>query len=262
MQEGLQPAKITDRFLAFVLDFVPFVVAYHLSLYILIVRLGRLPNTEAVWQQAFAAWLLLYFLYQAVGNYSGATIGKRLFGIRVVRHDGAGLGFGRSLLRAGGYILSTPLLNLGFLWSLFDRDSRTWHDLLSGSAVVETEAKPPAVALASAFLSLMVLGLIFVSAVWVNIKQASPQDRAAVVKAREGLKVLAAIEEAHKAEHGAYTDDLVALAKASGNVAQFRAAMEKIFHADGFAFVVTDEGYILRARAKDRRRTVVTLQGP
>ncbi|MFH2203985.1 MAG: RDD family protein [Elusimicrobiota bacterium] len=262
MQEGLQPAKITDRFLAFVLDFVPFVVGYYLSLYVLIVRLGLLSNTEAMWRQVFAAWLVLYIAYQVIGNISGGTIGKRLFGIRVVRRDGGGLGIGRSLLRAGGYLVSTPLLNLGFLWSLFDRDSRTWHDLLSGSVVIEVEPKPPAVALASAFLSFMVLGLIIVSNVWLSFKQPSPQDRAAVAKAREGLKVLAAVEEAYKVEHGAYTDDLVELAKTSGDVTKFRGAMEKIFHTDGFVFAVIDDGYILRARAKDRRHTVVTLRGP
>ncbi len=50
MQEGLLPAKITDRFLAFVLDVVPFMVGYHVSLYVLIVQLGHFPNTTAVWR--------------------------------------------------------------------------------------------------------------------------------------------------------------------------------------------------------------------
>lgn len=262
MQEGLLPAKITDRFLAFVLDVVPFMVGYHVSLYVLIVQLEQFPNTTTVWRAAAAAWLVLYFLYQIAGNALTGTVGKRMFGIRIVAPDGTPLGAGRSIVRALGYLLSTPMMNLGFLWSLFDKDSRTWHDLLSGSVVIEEMPKPPIAAFGSAVLSLILIIFFFVGNAMIIIREPSPRDKEAISKAREGLKVLAAIEEAYKVEHGVYTDNLVDIAKASGNVGQFKEAMEHIFHSEGFVFRVTEEGYVLRARAKDRYRTPVMLEGP
>ena len=52
------------------------------------------------------------------------------------------------------------------------------------------------------------------------------------------------------------------LAYPSGDIAQFREAMEGIFDPDGFVFRADKERYELRGRAKDRRRSIVRLTGP
>lgn len=262
MDESLRPAKITDRFLAFLIDSLPFVVGFYASLYILIVRLGRLPNTPGVWKQAGLLWLGAYLAYQTLGNARGATVGKALLGISVVGRDGAPLGLPRGLLRALGYLLSMPLGNLGFLWSFVDRHSRAWHDLLAGSRVVETSPKSSAAALGSAALAFSALAALALANVWALFSAPTPKDLEAIEKARQGLRVLAAIEEVHKIEHGAYTESLLRLASASGDVAQFREAMQGIFDPDGFVFRADKERYELRGRAKDRRRTIVRLSGP
>jgi len=262
MNEGLTPAKITDRFLAFVVDVMPFMVGYNATILIFARKMGRIPDTPETAWKVLIAWTGLFLLYQAVCNAEGATFGKRLFGVRIVRPDGNPLGIGRGILRAVGYLISTPAMNLGFLWSIVDRDSRTWHDLLAGSVVIEEERKNPAAALGSAALSFSLIGAILIGNVYFASKAPSPQDRAAVAQAQEGLRVLAAIEESYRSEHGVYTDRLADLAMASGNVEQFRDAMGKIFQPDGFIFLVTQDGYILQARARDAKKTVVTFRGP
>lgn len=258
----LRPAKITDRFLAFLLDGVPFLLGYYLSLYLLITRLERLPNTVLVWKKLAIVWVILYLGYQALSNQSGATLGKRIFGLRIIDSSGAAPNLVRSVVRAFGYLLSTPLLNLGFLWSLADRRSRTWHDLLSGTFVVEMEEKSPGARLFSAFLSFAVLAAIFGGNLWQIVMGPSPADEEAIRRAQEGLVILAGIEESYKARHGVYTENLLELAKASGDVAQFREAMGEIFQPDGFILLAERGAYDLRAKAKDRRRTVVRLRGP
>ncbi|MFH1723526.1 MAG: RDD family protein [Elusimicrobiota bacterium] len=258
----LPPAKITDRFIAYLADLLPFGVGYYLSLYALVFRLGALPNTIEVWRGAFVAWLALYLLYQALGNRLGATPGKKLLGIRVVGRDGRALGLGRSVVRAFGYLVSTPLMNLGFLWSLFHPESRAWHDLMAGSVVVEARPKPPGAALLSALVSMVLIGALLVGNVLLYFGRSSPADLDALRKAKEGLRVLAAIEEEYKTRHGTYTDSLADLARASGDVGRFREAMEDLFDPDAFVFVADRDRYLLRARARDRRRTVVELAGP
>jgi uncharacterized RDD family membrane protein YckC len=84
-----------------------------------------LPNT---------ALTCLYFSYfHAV---TGQTVGKLVCGLHVVTSAGwSPLGWGRSIVRCIGYFLSS-FFYLGFLWVLFNRRKRGWHDYMAGSVVV------------------------------------------------------------------------------------------------------------------------------
>lgn len=255
------PAKLTDRFLAFLVDFVPFYAGFVGSLYVLVVKLAKLPPTPQTLGRQLLLWTALWLLYQALGNASGATVGKRLFGLRVEGLDGGRLGLGRSVLRAGAYLVSLPL-NLGFLWSLIHPDSRTWHDLIAGSRVVEARPKSQGEALLAAVLSVVVLAGLVAFPLWAAFARPTPHDLDAVRKAEEGLRILAAVQEAHKAEHGRYTAKLADLAAASGDVAAFKTAMGELFDPDGFVIETGGGGYVIRGRARDRKRTPVEISGP
>jgi uncharacterized RDD family membrane protein YckC len=78
-----------------------------------------------------------YFVYGWARG--GATLGKNVLGLKVVRADGADLGWGKAILRYVGYIVSGLALSLGFLWINFDKLRQGWHDKFAGSYVV-TEA--------------------------------------------------------------------------------------------------------------------------
>ncbi len=262
MNESLSPAKLTDRFLAYFFDLIPFVVGYYGTLYLFIVKLQKWPYSPAAMQRAFIAWVILYLVYQTLGNLSGATIGKRLFGIRVCRTDGEPLTPVKAFVRALGYFVSSPLMNLGFLWALFQADSRTWHDLLAGSIVVEEQKKSQSSAFLSAVVSLLVFSAIMGGNVWFYMLKPSPWDENAILRAHQGLQVLGAIQEAHRRKTGHYTENLGDLAVTSGNLEEFRRSMAKIFEPNGFILEAGANGYIIQARAKDRRRTLVSIEGP
>lgn len=65
----------------------------------------------------------------------GQTIGKMIFGLRVVQSDGRPLSIWRALLRAIAYFLSAFPLGLGFLWVGFSSKKRSWHDWIAGTVV-------------------------------------------------------------------------------------------------------------------------------
>lgn len=70
-------------------------------------------------------------------KYKQATPGKMVFSARIA--DAATFGkpsFGKLVLRYIGYIPSTLVLGLGFLWVAFDKRKRGWHDLMAGTVVV------------------------------------------------------------------------------------------------------------------------------
>ncbi len=85
---------------------------------------------------ALFTWLfgLVYFLFFWV--LTGATPGKRLLGLRVVRLDGQPLTIGPALLRYVGYWLSLAILFLGYAWIIIDKRRQGWHDKLARTVVI------------------------------------------------------------------------------------------------------------------------------
>ncbi len=69
----------------------------------------------------------------------GQTIGKMIFGLRVVRTDGQPLSFSRALARALGYIVSAIPFFLGFLWVALTSGKRSWHDALTDTMVTREQ---------------------------------------------------------------------------------------------------------------------------
>ncbi len=83
-----------------------------------------------------AATLALAVYATLAHALAGATLGKKLFGLRVVCADGARPTMGRSVARTALGVASAGLLGLGFLLALFTRSGRALHDFLARTWVV------------------------------------------------------------------------------------------------------------------------------
>jgi uncharacterized RDD family membrane protein YckC len=70
---------------------------------------------------------------------TGRSIGKALYGLRIVQADGSPMTFARALVRFGAYWLSALPFGLGFLTVIFDPRRRSLHDRLAGTLVVFDE---------------------------------------------------------------------------------------------------------------------------
>ena len=83
------------------------------------------------------AWPLVLTLYAWIAvAWRGRTIGKWIYGLRVVDRDGKRLTAGSALFRAACYWLSMAPFGLGFFWALWDRDGEAFHDKIVGTHVV------------------------------------------------------------------------------------------------------------------------------
>lgn len=70
------------------------------------------------------AWLMIAFV-------RGQTLGKMALGIRITRPDGSPADLGHAAARAGMAIVSALAIGLGYLWAAWDREHRTWHDMVA-----------------------------------------------------------------------------------------------------------------------------------
>ena len=83
--------------------------------------------------------LLLIALYYTIGiSVWSTTIGKWLFGLRVLRHDGSKAGPGRALARYFASVVSFLVLGIGYLMIAFSSDKRGLHDVICGTVVLRT----------------------------------------------------------------------------------------------------------------------------
>jgi uncharacterized RDD family membrane protein YckC len=127
----LRRASTARRALAWSVDGLPFAaLAGAMAAW-----LGADPGLLA---PALTALALAGFVYQLLCTWLlGATLGKRVAGLRVVGPDGARPGLARSAWRAAAAVLGVVVVGIGPLVALFTRTGRGLHDLLAGTAVVE-----------------------------------------------------------------------------------------------------------------------------
>jgi len=69
-------------------------------------------------------------------RYLGATVGKMAVGLKVVRADGSGLGWGVAVGRFFMYIVSGIILAIGYIMAGFDPEKRALHDRVCDTRVI------------------------------------------------------------------------------------------------------------------------------
>ncbi|GAA5334019.1 MULTISPECIES: RDD family protein [Thermus] len=93
------------------------------------------PTTLA--QDLLFQWLPGWAYYVAFTALYGATPGKMLLGIKVVRLDGKPVDWLTAFMReVVGKTLSTLPLLLGYFWAFFHPKRQAWHDLIADTLVV------------------------------------------------------------------------------------------------------------------------------
>ena len=91
-----------------------------------------------------AAWLYSAILESSVWQ---ATVGKKLFGLRVTDMAGNRISLGRASGRYVGKYLSSIICSIGFLMAAFTEKKQGLHDILASTLVVSGEGAPTGVTL-------------------------------------------------------------------------------------------------------------------
>jgi uncharacterized RDD family membrane protein YckC len=82
------------------------------------------------------AWVGLTAVYFVLFHgMDGKTIGKWLFGLRVVGPENRAVSYKKAFLRWLAAVGFAPIL-LGFLWVIWSREKRAWHDIIAQTWVI------------------------------------------------------------------------------------------------------------------------------
>ena len=82
-----------------------------------------------------AVIIFLYFSW--FWTHGGQTLGMKTWKIRLVNHENKGISWKQSLIREVTAIFSWGFLGLGFIWSIFDKKKRSWHDISSDTRLID-----------------------------------------------------------------------------------------------------------------------------
>ena len=72
-----------------------------------------------------------FLFYGWFWTHGGQTLGMKTWKFKITTTDGTEVNWLHALVRFIVSIISWLALGLGFIWSLFDKQKRTWHDIAS-----------------------------------------------------------------------------------------------------------------------------------
>ena len=79
-----------------------------------------------------------FFYFLPLTYFTRQTLGKKVVRIKVLSTDLNKASFGEVLTRETlGRLISSLVLELGFLWVAFDEKKQGWHDKIAGTVVVK-----------------------------------------------------------------------------------------------------------------------------
>ena len=91
----------------------------------------------------YIAYLLVisFVFYGWFWTHGGQTLGMKTWKMRLQQENGDFISWKLALVRFAVAMVSISALGLGFAWSLFESKRRCWHDLTSGSVLVDLRKK-------------------------------------------------------------------------------------------------------------------------
>ncbi len=95
-------------------------------------------DTRRAFSVGFLIWLLVPLNYFLLQGTTGASVGKHLFGLRVVRDDGEIAGFGRNAGRTAMLVVDAGFCSplVGLITALVTRPHRRVGDMAAGTYVI------------------------------------------------------------------------------------------------------------------------------
>lgn len=260
LEQGTFAAGFNERFLAYVIDALPFLAFHYLS-FTVMVRAGTVTGSASNEFKMKLAWIGVYIVYEALLSSGGrATLGKYLLNIRVEAKDGGPLPLSRGFARALSYFVSSATFNVGYLVALFTPEKRALHDYIAGSRVVSLKERGD---IASGLVLAFSWGFMAILAgSWINnnVLKLTPEEKQQIVSAHRTISKLGVLEEFHLRDTGHYTNELKSLAALTGNVNAVRAELFK--NLEPTTLIITSNGrsYIITAKARNWRKTQVEVK--
>ena len=128
-------AKFYKRALAHVIDITLIIMMVQVPVEFMLNNSDISSSSSVLLKGITELCLLLLTLFFWI-RYKG-TPGKILMKVIVVSENGSTMSWSQSVWRYFAYLVSVIPLGAGFIWALFDKKGRCWHDIISKTMVID-----------------------------------------------------------------------------------------------------------------------------
>jgi len=87
-----------------------------------------------LYQLALAGLVAAFFV--GFWTHGGQTLGMKAWRLKLIATDGESITYRQAMQRFFSAFVSLLALGIGFAWSLWDRDNKSWHDHWSDTTIV------------------------------------------------------------------------------------------------------------------------------
>ena len=133
------PATFLRRLGAMLYDLFLLLTVIFVASFLPVILFGIKPEDTFFFLFQAYIFVISYLFYAWFWIRSGQTLGMRTWKVKVETNNGANLYWGNSLIRYLVAILSLLAFGLGFFWSLWDKQKRTWHDIASKTRLIKID---------------------------------------------------------------------------------------------------------------------------
>ena len=81
--------------------------------------------------------IIIFFYFGWFWTHQGQTLGMKTWKIKLVGNESQAISWQQVTIREITAVISWLFLGLGFLWSIFDKQKRCWHDISSSSRLID-----------------------------------------------------------------------------------------------------------------------------
>lgn len=137
---NIQYVGLVRRLMAIMYDLLLLLAILFIATYIAnAINQGKPIGPDSPYHTIFILYLVAisFFYYGWFWTHGGQTLGMKTWRIRLQSTQSAVISWQQVVIRLITAQLSWLCAGAGFIWSLFNRQNKTWHDIASGCVLID-----------------------------------------------------------------------------------------------------------------------------
>ena len=134
-----QHVSLLRRLGAIFYDLFLLLTVLFIASFLVVIPFNIKPESPFFYLYQVYIFLVAFIFFAWFWTHNGQTLGMRTWKMKLVSENGLIVSWKSCLIRFVVAIFSWAIFGIGFLWSLWDKQNRTWHDIASKTKLIRIE---------------------------------------------------------------------------------------------------------------------------